>query len=222
MMTTGSSNVRTMFRAALAMGVLAGAAASASAAGIPGYPENIREYDAREVSMLPRYCVYTQDFRNHIPGGGNLDEIRRWRSKMGNAFEAMHHYCWGLMETNRAMLLARNPQDRKFYLGSAIGNFDYVIHNSPPDFIMLPEILTRKGENLLRLGRSAQAVQALEQAIALKSDYWPPYAQLSDFYKANGDPGKARETLEKGLALTPDAKALNRRLVELKDAKPKQ
>jgi hypothetical protein len=65
-------------------------------------------------------------------------------------------------------------------------------------------------------------VQALEQAIALKSDYWPPYAQLSDFYKANGDPGKARETLEKGLALTPDAKALNRRLVELKDAKPKQ
>jgi hypothetical protein len=36
-------------------------------ADIPGYPSNIEAYDSREVAMLPRYCIYTQLFRERVP-----------------------------------------------------------------------------------------------------------------------------------------------------------
>ena len=50
-------------------------------------------YDPREVAMLPRYCAYTQGFRDHVPGGNNPAEIQRWYSMLGETFNAMHHYC---------------------------------------------------------------------------------------------------------------------------------
>ena len=86
------------------------------------------------------------------------------------------------------------------------------------DFVLLPEILTKKGENLLRLGKSQGAVE-LGRAIELKKDYWPPYAAMSDYYKGVGDVRKAREWLEKGLAAAPGTRALTRRLEELESAK---
>ena len=73
---------------------------------------------------------------------------------------------------------------------------------------MLPEIHTKKGENLMRLGRTALAIAELERAIQLKPDYWPPYAYISDYYKKKGDTAKAREWLGKALAFAPDAKGL--------------
>lgn len=202
---------------AMALCLLA-AGAFVARAEIPGYPSTVEGYDSREVALLPAYCKHTQLFRTHVPGGNNQDEISRWSAQMGPAFQAMHHYCWGLMKTNRAMLLAKSPQDRQFYLSSSIGEFDYVLERAQPGFVLLPEIYTRKGENLIRLGRSGPAIEALEKAIELKADYWPPYAHLSDFYKSTGNTAKARDILGKGLALVPDAKGLRRRLAELKSA----
>lgn len=189
--------------------------------GIPGYPEHVTEYDPREVALLPPYCPHTQLFRERVPGGNDPQAIRRWQAVMGDVFQAMHHYCWGLMHLNRAKVLARDAQTRSFHYGSAIGDFDYVIRHAPPDFALLPEILTKRGEALLGLGRSALALAEFERAIQLKPDYWPPYAQISDFYKANSDTRKAREILEAGLAHSPQAKSLRRRLNELEDQSPR-
>ena len=214
--------VRGIFRTILAFGVILGAGVPAYAADVPGYPANIQEYDAREVAMLPRYCAYTQSFRDRVPGGKNPDEIKRWGSIMGEeTFHAMHHYCYGLLKTNRAVLLARNQQLRRFYLQDSIGEFDYVIRHAPPDFVLLPEILTKKGENLIRLGQGPTGILELLRAIELKPDYWPPYAAMSDYYKGTGDLTKAREVLEKGLSASPDAKALKDRLAKLDAAKGK-
>ena len=134
---------------------------------------------------------------------------------MGATFNAMHHYCAGLIETNRAIFLSRTPQDREFYLNDSIIEYDYVIQRAPPEFILLPEILTKKGENLIRLGRGHLAVPELQRAIDLKPDYWPPYVQLSDYYKGTGDFEKARAYLEKALSYTPEVKILKTRLTEL-------
>jgi tetratricopeptide (TPR) repeat protein len=108
---------------------------------------------------------------------------------------------------------------RTFYLASSIDEFNFVIRSAPPDFVMLPEIHTKKGENLMRLGRTAPALAELERAIQLKPDYWPPYAAISDFHKKNGDAAKAREWLEKALAFAPDAKGLQNRMAELQRSK---
>lgn len=191
----------------------------ALASDIPGYPDNITAYDAREVAMLPNYCIYTQLFRDHVPGGNDKAAIDRWYATMGPSFHALHHYCWGLMKTNRAMLLARNQQIRSFYLGSSIDEFDYVLRYASPDFVLIPEILTKKGQNLLRLGKTGLGIAELERAIGIKPDYWPPYVALSDYYKDKGDLPKARELLQKALEVAPDAKTVTARLAELDSAK---
>jgi len=204
-----------IFRTMLALGVILATGVPTSAQDIPGYPASVTAYDPREVTMLPRYCAYTQSFREHVPGANNPDEIQQWNSRLGQTFHAMHHYCWGLMKTNRGVLLARSEQSRRFYLNDAIVEFDYVLDRAPPDFVLLPEILMKKGENLIRLGQHGSGILQLRRAIELKPDYWPPYAALSDHYKSTGDLKNAREVLENGLLASPDTKALKERLANL-------
>jgi tetratricopeptide (TPR) repeat protein len=183
---------------------------------IPGYSDNVRyAFDARELALLPRYCMYTLVFRDNVQGGNSPEEITRWTLLMGPGYNHVHHYCWGLMYTNRALLLVRDQQTRTHYLSNAVGEFEYVIQRVPRDFKLLPEILTRKGENLIRLERNAEGIEELERAIALKADYWPPYAAISDYYRSFGEPAKARKWLEEGLSASPNSHALTRRLAEL-------
>ena len=216
-------SARNLCLATLALGSFFAAAMPAhSQGGVPGYPDNVTAYDAREVALVPRYCRYTQLFRERVPGGGNQEEIDRWYSEMGPSYHHMHHYCWGLMKTNRALLFARTRQFREFYLEDSIREFDYVIRNVTPNFVMLPEIFTKKGENLIRLGRGPLGVLDLQRAIELKPDYWPPYAAISDYYKENHEPTKAREWLEKGLSAAPDVKALKQRMAEIDGVRDKR
>jgi len=194
---------------------LLGAGATSNAQDIPGYPSSILAFDPREVALLPRYCKYTYYFKDKVPGGADVEARKRWFGVFGPIFEGMQHYCFGLMKTNRAILLARDGKTRRFYLEDAISEYDFVLDRAPADFILLPEILTKKGENLFRLDRAPVAVFVLERAIAAKPDYWPPYAALSDHAKQTGDREAARRWLEKGLAAAPDTPALTRRLHDL-------
>ena len=187
---------------------------------IPGYPDNVQGYDPREIAMLPGYCKYTQLFRDRVPGGNDAKQIAHWYEVMGRPFHAMHHYCWGLMKTNRALLLARTKQVRNYYLHSSIQEFDYVINSSPATFFMLPEIYTKRGENLLRLHELGEGMMSLQHAIDLKPDYWPPYVALADYFKEAGSNAKAVEWLQKGLAAAPNAKPLQERLAALKSTPP--
>jgi tetratricopeptide (TPR) repeat protein len=189
---------------------------------IPGYPDGVLEFDRREVALLPSYCKYTQVFRDRVPDGNNPAVIEQWYSKLGQSFHHMHHYCWGLMKTNRALFLARDQTARRFYLNDSLTEIDYVIRHVPEDFILLPEILTRKGENLILLGKGSVGILELERAIDLRPDYWIPYGHISDYYKTLGDLKTARDVLDKGLAISPDAKGLLRRVDELKSTTNKK
>jgi hypothetical protein len=196
--------------------MLVSAGHSWAQAPIPGYPDTIDAFDPREVAMLPPYCPYTHYFRLKVPGGSNVSETERWRTRLGSGnFEHIHHYCFALMKTNRAVLLARSSESRTFYLNDSLLEFDYVIERVSPDFLLLPEIMTKKGENLLLLGRVPVGVYHLEKATQLKPDYWPPYAKLADHYKETGEIEQARKALESGLAANPGATALSRRLETL-------
>jgi len=189
---------------------------AAADAVIPGYPDDARyAFDPREVALLPEYCKYTQLFRNRVQGGNDPKRIEQWHATLGETFLALHHYCWGLMDTNRALFLARSKQVATHYLNTSVSEFDYVLERAPADFPLSPEILTKKGENLIRLGRGPSGVLELQRAIELKPDYWPPYAALSDYYSELGNPASAREILQKGLAVSPNAKALMSRLARL-------
>lgn len=189
---------------------------------IPGYSDNVQALDPREVALLPGYCKYTQLFRAIVPGGSDQTTVDSWYARLGPEFNHLHHYCLGMMKENRAILLSRDPSSRRFYLNDAIIEYDYVIERMPQDYVLLPEILTKKAQDLVLLGRGPLAEFEFQRAIALKSDYWPPYAYLSDYYKGIGEIGKARGALETGLAKAPETEALQRRLSELKSAKDRR
>jgi len=179
-------------------------------------------YESSQVYMLPVYCKYTQVFRDNVPGGNNRAEIERWTTSMGATFNHMHHYCWGLMASNRAAFSSNTRQDRTHNLNESIKEFDYVIERAPPDFALLPEILTKKGESLVRLDRGPDGMFEFQRAIKIKAGYGPAYAAMSDYYKETGQLAKARESLEKGLSVAPNSTALARRLAELDAAKGKR
>ena len=167
----------------------------------------------RDFPMLPEYCKHTLVFSSAVPGGGPDFEL--WKTRMGPTFHHMHHYCYGLVQTHRALFFSRKREERISFLWDSLNEFDYVIRNAPSHFVMLPEIHTKKGENLIRLGEGARAIREFLRAIELKPDYWPPYAYISDYYKEVGDVVSAREWLEKGLSVSPNTKALTQRLAEL-------
>lgn len=183
----------------------------------------------RELELLPAYCRHVGGLRDQFPGGTDPAQIERWASIMGpesagrgSMLMHMHHYCSGLIHTNYAKLFARNAQERSQRLLQSIGEFDYVIDRAPETFALLPEILTKKGENLFKLGQASAATAELQRAMKLKPDYWPPYAALSDYYQHAGNPKMARELLQQGLSASPDAAALKRRLAELDSGKGKR
>lgn len=215
-----ASHVRRMALVASISFCLTVGASVVHAALIPGLPDAVTAYDPRDLALLPPYCKYTQDFRDKVPRGAAADdELARWRAVLGPTYNHMHHYCWGLMKANRGALMARSDLARRHYLSDAVTEFDYVIERAPADFVLLPEILSRKGESLVRLGRGSEAIVSFERAIQIKPDYWPPYAHASDLFKDLGDNAKARELLERGIASAPDSSALKRRLTDLQQAK---
>jgi tetratricopeptide (TPR) repeat protein len=173
-------------------------------------------YIPRELELLPKYCMYAQAFRENVPGGNDKAELARWEATLGPTFHHVHHYCYGLMNETRA-LLAREERTRGFYWNNAVLEFDYVLQRTTPDFILMPELLTKRGDSLLRLGQIARGLESIEQAIAVKGDYWPAYARLSDYYADAGDIEQARESLNRGLAAVPNSKTLQQRLAELNE-----
>jgi tetratricopeptide (TPR) repeat protein len=172
-------------------------------------------YDEVSVAKLPPYCRNAAIFRDQPTGGKNPADIERWIRVMGKGFIHIHHYCWGLQLTHRALFESPTKFDRDRDLRRSIPEFDYVIAAVDSNFSLLPEILTKKGENLFRLERNLDAIATLVRAIEVKSDYWPPYAALSDYYKERGKFDEARNWLKRGLAASGGAKALERRLREL-------
>jgi tetratricopeptide (TPR) repeat protein len=211
---------RNLYRLAALLLVMAACGAVRAQEMVPGYSDNFYDLDAREVRLLPPYCVYSQYFDQKYRT--SEAEKKRWMAALGPTFIHVHHYCFALLKTNRALFLTKEKRFREFYLRDSLNEFDYVIQRSPDNFVLLPEILTKKGENLVRLGRGSFAVFEFERAIQLNPNFWPPYAQLADYYKEAGEKEKAREVLSKGLSQTPDAKGLQRRLAELDHAVARQ
>lgn len=180
------------------------------------------DYAPREIALLPHYCKFVGIYNMNVPGGDDPAEIAKYKEILGYMYMHMHHYCRGLQQTNYAKIFARDQVERMERFKQSIGEFNYVLGYMKDDYVLLPEVLTKKGENLFRMGKPVDALASLQRAIEVKPDYWPPYAALSDYYKDNGNKAQARAWLEKGLAAAPDAKGLRQRMADLDGVKGKR
>lgn len=171
-------------------------------------------FSQEELRALPRVCL-AQKFINAglrtpvVPEA----ERKKWAESLGPAYEAFHHYCWGLIDMRRAS--AAEPARARTHYLDAIQNFEYVKRNADASFPMLPEVLLRKGMALRLVGRDAAAATEFSEAITVKPDYTPAYAALVDVYVDLDDLEAAHNLLEHGLVEAPDSKILLNKKAEL-------
>lgn len=73
-----------------------------------------------------------------------------------------------LNSARRAGRIGISEQERKFELGRAIGNFEYMLKHTKPDFVLRPEIHFRLGTIRLQLGDTVGAEKEFQKARRLK------------------------------------------------------
>jgi hypothetical protein len=156
-----------------------------------------------EFALLPQYCRAVQGYKQRFHA--NSDP---WVEAMGPGFEHMHHYCWALVFAARAEKASVSASQKKGLRSEAVANMQYVIRNTTPEFIMLPEIYSKIGQLKLQLGEPMKAKEAFEHSIALKPDYWPPYFYWTEYLRNNGQLAAARTMVDEGLKHSPGAKPL--------------
>jgi hypothetical protein len=175
-------------------------------------PDNITSV---EIALLPQYCADAQTFN----GWGSQEYNRspnapKWLAVMGTGFWAMHHYCWALIRLAR-IKSSMPPVIQNGHREAALADLYFVVRNTSPDFVMLPEIYTKIGEVNLSLREEGAADEAFARARALKPDYWPAYSRWADHLIVVGQKAKARAVVEDGLAHAPTSTTLQRMYREL-------
>jgi len=160
-----------------------------------------------DFARLPAYCKARK-------AGGKSQIYAVWAKRLGKGFLHVHHYCAAMHLINRSYMI-NNQKEREQYIGSAIGEIMYVEKHAGHEFVLMPEILVKKGKLLRRLGRDLEAEREFHTAVQLNRKYAPAYMTLSDFYRDKGDIREARKIVEEGLKQAPRSKGLNRRLKEL-------
>src|SRR5688572_31366266 len=79
------------------------------------------EHDPRDLALLPRFCFATSSFRPLARPG----EEAKYTQLLGKSVMHLHHYCWGLQHTNRALLFDKTAKDRRKSLERSIKEFNY-------------------------------------------------------------------------------------------------
>lgn len=190
------------------LGIAAGVVCTHAGAVDTSYKAN-----AAEMLRMPPYCQVKWNSPPTSP------EWKAWRDRIGSNYIDLHHYCAGLNFINRYWA-ARNPQDRGFYLQSALNNFDYMVKAEKPDFALRAELYSYRGEVLKLMKRPGEAVRDFSQAIAIDPGFVKAYLQLADLNLAGQSKARALDVVTDGLRHVPDSTALQRRYLELGGKKP--
>ena len=167
-----------------------------------------------EMALIPAYCPHTMGFEYGDQYTNTSPQAGRWVATMGRGFWAVHHYCWGLIKERRALLPGQRKEIREGLLKSVVGEYQYVIRNSPADFVLLPELFVKLGDTYRRLDDYANALAAFETARVKKPDYWPACTRWAELLADVGRKPEARTYLEGCMRVmdSPQLRALYSRL----------
>jgi hypothetical protein len=160
-----------------------------------------------ELALTPPFCQDVQTM-NGWSKARPSPRTGQWIGLMGDTFWAMHHYCWALVGLHRAQAAGVPPLTRKWLVKNAVDDYQFVIRNSTPDFVMLPEVFTRMGEAQLLMGEAGSAYGSFVRAREIKPDYWPPYVRWAEVLIKLNKKGEAKKLLEEGLRYSPNSKPL--------------
>ena len=138
---------------------------------------------------------------------------------MGDTFWAIHHYCWALVNANRAKRAGISAQQRQGLYQAALNDCFYVLEHAKESFVLLPEIYLRMGQFAIGAGDLVRAMEYFGKSREAKADYWPAYQELAKVNLSIGRHAAAMGVLKEGLVAVPDQPDLTDMLRILSGAK---
>jgi tetratricopeptide (TPR) repeat protein len=150
----------------------------------------------------PEYCRvrYTVSgsgrdsaFVSRVPPG----EVDRWKARLGPAWYALHHHCYGLAHLERARL-AQDPAKRQYELDVAIREQQFALNRTPAENAMYAEMSNQKGLALRQKGDIAGALDAFDASIKAHPTLPAGYQGKALIYRDQKRYGDARAILEEG------------------------
>lgn len=171
-------------------------------------PPNISE---GELALLPVFCADTMGMPKFRPTPG----FEYWKGRLGNGFTAMHHYCWARINQRRLSVSIVDRDARQRTLGGLVNDLNYVINNSPPNFVLLPEVYSARAEVELQRGDPVSAMLSIDAARRLNPSYGPPYRLWGEYLASVGKRSEARDLLKIGLEYNPSDRELRERYLAL-------
>ena len=160
-----------------------------------------------DFSMLPPYCK-VRSKENRYP-----QQARKWKAILGKStFLHIHHYCAGLLSLLKA---ESSIPPNLALLGTALREFRYVDEKWPHNSKLRPEMLVKRGDTLILLGRTQEGFSQYQAAMRLKPGYSLPYLRMADYFLKSGNLEQARKWLEIGHEKAPRSKKIPRKLEEL-------
>lgn len=132
-----------------------------------------------------------------------------------NNWQHMHHFCDCMRFINRAYSAFGDKSLMGYDLGQAIGNCDYVLKATTPDFYMRPEVHLQKGIALRLKKEEGKAVLEFMEAVRGNPKLAKAYVELANTQKRLKTPTEALKTVSEGLRYNPKSKALQRIYTEL-------
>jgi len=182
-----------------------------AAPALANKPKNITK---AEMALIPKYCPDTMGFGYGDAHFNTSPRAPHWVSMLGKDFWNLHHYCWALINLNRANRFGIAKQLRKGILEDVLNDYRYVLDRAASDFILAPEILTRVGEAELKLARPERADEAFSRARQIKPDYWPAYSHWIEYLIAKGRRAEAKSLAQEGLEYSPKVTAVRLKVEE--------
>jgi hypothetical protein len=168
-----------------------------------------------EDRLLPPECLYTNStaFSRARP-----DLYEALVKRYGEGWTHMHHFCLALRLSLEYHRRGLTPQRRATLPTRIVAEFDYVIRNSPPDFELLPMVLSRKIDFLTMTGRTRDAFETAAELAERFPDLADGHARLAAMLRRAGRTAEADAVLARArsvVANPADLDAAMQRLMAL-------
>jgi len=148
-----------------------------------------------------RYMESAAGRESQFLGRVDAGLVANWRARLGAAWDPLHHYCAGLVITDRARI-EPDKRQRENLLRRVIEENRYALARIPPSHPMYAEIAARSGLVHRDLGEDDLALRHLEMAIKECPKCVVGYQAMAIFHRGKGQLAEARRTLESGDQVT--------------------
>jgi tetratricopeptide (TPR) repeat protein len=157
-----------------------------------------------EWAVFPEYCRARYSISQYANGTrweGSVPpaEVQRWERQMGSTFEALHHYCYGLVQASRAAM-AGDAGSKDYLYTRAIEEFNFTLrratsNNDPFAGEIAARIaLAYRGRNDLD-----RAISFADQAIEIAPKLEAGFSVKGVVLRERGDLEEAAQVLRQGI-----------------------